>query len=69
MVKVQTGLEPTSVSKSESACDYQYYLENTIQNKFSIVGPKVDFIFMVGGFSESKYLKKEIINEFEKENI
>ncbi len=32
-------------------------------------GEKVDFIFMVGGFSESKYLKKEIISEFEKENV
>ena len=32
--------------KSESACDYNYYLENSIQNKFSIVGPKVDFIFI-----------------------
>jgi len=30
---------------------------------------KIDFIFMVGGFSESKYLKKEIINQFEKEDI
>ena len=37
---------PPTVAKSESACDYNYYLENSVQRKFSIVGPKVDFIFI-----------------------
>ena len=35
-----------TVAKSDSACDYKYFLENSIQTKFSIVGPKVDFIFI-----------------------
>tara|TARA_Y100001954_G_C15828877_1_gene613830 strand:- start:6274 stop:7770 length:1497 start_codon:yes stop_codon:yes gene_type:complete len=35
-----------TIAKIESACDHQYYLENKIQTKFSIVGPKVDFIFI-----------------------
>ena len=30
---------------------------------------KIDFIFMVGGFSESPFLKNEIIHKFESENI
>ena len=56
-----------TVSKSESACDYQYYLENTIQNKFSIVGPKVDFIFIwdnstsMSNYTNNLLLKK--VNE------
>jgi len=30
---------------------------------------KVNFIFMVGGFSESPFLKQEIKNKFEKPNV
>lgn len=30
---------------------------------------KVDFIFMVGGFSESPYLKNEIVKKFESDQI
>jgi len=32
-------------------------------------GEKVEFIFMVGGFSESPFLKNEIIKRFESEKI
>lgn len=30
---------------------------------------KMDFIFMVGGFSESPFLKNQIISRFETQNI
>lgn len=32
-------------------------------------GFPVDFIFMVGGFSESPYLKTEVKNKFETEGL
>jgi hypothetical protein len=32
-------------------------------------GKSLDFIFMVGGFSESPYLKAEIKNKFEETNV
>lgn len=37
-------------------------LSDEVQKK----GEKVDFIFLVGGFSENNYLKTEIKNQFEK---
>jgi molecular chaperone DnaK (HSP70) len=34
-----------------------------------VKGSPVNFIFMVGGFSESPYLKNEIKNKFEKDGL
>ncbi len=56
-----------TIAKSDTACDYNYYLENSIQNKFSIVGPKVDFIFIwdnstsMSNYTNNLILKK--VNE------
>ena len=56
-----------TVAKSDSACDYNYYLENSVQTKFSIVGPKVDFIFIwdnstsMSNYTNNLILKK--VNE------
>ncbi|KRX06778.1 hypothetical protein PPERSA_09180 [Pseudocohnilembus persalinus] len=32
-------------------------------------GNKIDFIFMVGGFSESPFLKNEIVSKFESKTL
>ncbi len=44
-------------------------VEQLLEQSESKVGYKAKFIFMVGGFSESPYLKSEIKKRFEDENI
>jgi molecular chaperone DnaK (HSP70) len=44
-------------------------VEQLLEQSESKVGYKAKFIFMVGGFSESPYLKGEIKKRFENENI
>ena len=44
-------------------------VEQLLEQSESKVGYKAKFIFMVGGFSESPYLKSEIKKRFEQENV
>jgi molecular chaperone DnaK (HSP70) len=47
-------------------------IKNKVEQLFAQVHSKkeqVDFIFMVGGFSESPFLKSQILNRFEKNDV
>jgi molecular chaperone DnaK (HSP70) len=44
-------------------------VETLLEQSYNKVGYKAKFIFMVGGFSESPYLKAEIKKRFENENL
>ena len=58
-----------TVAKSDSACDYNYYLENSVQTKFSIVGPKVDFIFIWDNSTSMSNYKNNLLMKKVNESV
>jgi len=47
----------------------EYFQVDQLIKQTEAKNEKVNFIFMVGGFSESPFLKQEIKNKFEKPNV